>query len=151
MQCRHDRDESRETNANEIREWRQLANEFVMNRRVDRVQMQFRPRHFAERSGMLVVLPASFRAHDYNLVAKEFAGLIVLRPERRQEDFEQGMRRKSLPWTRRETKNMRIEVLRNIFRKAGLHQPGSAQRQKPFGAGFGSRDIANLIKGGLVL
>src|SRR5437899_4448515 len=102
-------------------------NKLMMKRGVDCIQMQLRPRHPAKRRRMIVVLPVSFRAHDYNLVPEEFTRLIILVPKRGYKNFEEGVGRETLLWWRGETKGVRVEVWREIVPGPGFRQRGRGQ------------------------
>ncbi len=61
------------------------------------------------------------------------------------------MRRKSLFWTSREAKKVRLGSLRNIRDKAGFDQRDSGQRRESLGAGLGSTGLAKVIKRNAIL
>ena len=101
-----------------------------MERRVDRIQMNLRTGHRTEWRRMFIVLPISFTAHKDNLVAKKFAGFVVMLPVIRHENFEDRVWGKSLPRRCGEAKRITTQTWWNRVGATGLGQAARCEGKK---------------------
>ena len=86
-----------------------------MEQAIENVEVDLGPWHRAKRRQQFILLPFSFRPDDYNLVADELAGAVIVLPVFRNKDFEERAGTKSRWWRAGEPDQMLGEIVWNQF------------------------------------
>src|SRR5207248_279717 len=100
-----------------------------MEQGIESVEVDLGPWHRPKRRQQFILLPLSFRPHDYDLVADEFAGAVIVFPIFRNKDFEERAGTKSRSRRAGEPDQMLGEIVWNQFRVSGFCNHACRQRK----------------------